>query len=415
MTASACATPAARLPTNLTTRHHQIHRWYNFIAGFSPEFVRACIDEVKPGQDGFVLDPFAGAGTTLVEAQLAGLSSVGFEPHPFFADMARAKLTVDLISDDIDLLEHSILVSLSVDVRPDDVWRDGVLSFLRKVVPEGSLSELASCPRLVNSLPARLQPVFRLIVSRTLEGASQSKTDGIYKAPTSTKHALSARTVLTSVCSELREDLARTGDRPEALVIERPAGDEVIQGASLCVTSPPYLNNFDFAEMTRMELYFWGWATSWREITETVRSKLLVNTTTAPAALKGGGDDTDHALTGDLLAATDRLYRDLVCACAGRHKDYHRLVFPYISGLDRVLEAAFHSLNADAPIHVVVADSALYGVHVELHNVVAMILDRHGFKATTVTHLRERGERWILAKRKGPPGKLGEYWVSAVR
>jgi len=26
---------------------------------------------------------------------------------------------------------------------------------------------------------------------------------------------------------------------------------------SLIVTSPPYLNNFDFAEMARMYLYFW--------------------------------------------------------------------------------------------------------------------------------------------------------------
>src|SRR5207249_720358 len=53
---------------------------------------------------------------------------------------------------------------------------------------------------------------------------------------------------------------------------------------SIVVTSPPYLNNFDFAEMTRMYLYFWGMATTWGEITDKVRSKLVVNTTTA---LKG--------------------------------------------------------------------------------------------------------------------------------
>ena len=49
----------------------------------------------------------------------------------------------------------------------------------------------------------------------------------------------------------------------------------------LVVTSPPYLNNFDFAEMTRMYLYFWGIASSWREITTRIRTRLIVNTTTA--------------------------------------------------------------------------------------------------------------------------------------
>lgn len=31
----------------------------------------------------------------------------------------------------------------------------------------------------------------------------------------------------------------------------------------LVIFSPPYLNNFDFAEMTRMQLYFWKDANSW--------------------------------------------------------------------------------------------------------------------------------------------------------
>ena len=83
---------AAKLPTSLTSRHHEIHRWFNFVAGFSPEFVASCIDGAEGVRDGYVLDPFAGAGTTLVEAQLAGLPATGYEPHPFFAEMARAKL-----------------------------------------------------------------------------------------------------------------------------------------------------------------------------------------------------------------------------------------------------------------------------------------------------------------------------------
>lgn len=36
----------------------------------------------------------------------------------------------------------------------------------------------------------------------------------------------------------------------------------------LLITSPPYLNNYDYADRTRLEMYFFGWAHSWRDITE---------------------------------------------------------------------------------------------------------------------------------------------------
>jgi hypothetical protein len=43
--------PDHKLPTNLTTRNFEVHRWFNFIAGFSPEFVAREIvsAKLKPG------------------------------------------------------------------------------------------------------------------------------------------------------------------------------------------------------------------------------------------------------------------------------------------------------------------------------------------------------------------------------
>lgn len=45
-------------------------------------------------------------------------------------------------------------------------------------------------------------------------------------------------------------------------------------------TSPPYLNNFDYSDRTRLELYFWGLAKNWKDITDRVRSKLMTSATT---------------------------------------------------------------------------------------------------------------------------------------
>ena len=96
------------------------------------------------------------------------------------------------------------------------------------------------------------------------------------------------------------------------------------------MTSPPYLNNFDFAEMARMELYFGRVAESWREITDLVRSKLFARTTTAPRDRKLSPETYIDQLPGELFEAASVLYGRVAAASKGRSKDYHRLVFPKI-------------------------------------------------------------------------------------
>src|SRR5437016_6945860 len=71
-----------------------LHRWVPWIAGFSAEFVEDSIRQYLPekGSECWVLDPFAGVGTTLVEAYLSGLNVVGFEINPYAALATKIKL-----------------------------------------------------------------------------------------------------------------------------------------------------------------------------------------------------------------------------------------------------------------------------------------------------------------------------------
>jgi len=66
--------------------------------------VRKCSNEVTVGwqptcdcdtdatEAGIALDPFAGAGTTLLKAKELGRKFVGIELNPEYADMARARI-----------------------------------------------------------------------------------------------------------------------------------------------------------------------------------------------------------------------------------------------------------------------------------------------------------------------------------
>ena len=74
---------AFRDPAFMANRETPVHRWVPWIAGFSRQFVQDALARHLPASGaGVVLDPFAGVGTTLIEADLAGHDAVGFEINP---------------------------------------------------------------------------------------------------------------------------------------------------------------------------------------------------------------------------------------------------------------------------------------------------------------------------------------------
>ena len=89
-------------------RRQPLHRWVPWIAGFSAEFV----DDILKRASGpskrkiTVIDPFAGVGTTLVEAMLHGDRPIGFEINPYAALACRLKLECP----DFDVAELRLVV-----------------------------------------------------------------------------------------------------------------------------------------------------------------------------------------------------------------------------------------------------------------------------------------------------------------
>lgn len=411
------AIPSRKLPTNLTTRNHAVHRWINFTAGYSPEFVMGCLE--REGTTGLVLDPFAGMGTTLVAANSMQLPAVGFDPHPHAAMMCRAKTQTRSI-ESIDAIGEA-LSNLEPREPVEKYWSETQLKFLKKLISDtDELRKLATARSLESQFCPNERPLFRLVVTRLLEGACGAATDGIYKAPTSKKRAKPVEELLPDVVAQIRADI-------NVVVADKWARSEVIQqsseqmpnlttdSVSHIVTSPPYLNNFDFAEMSRMELYFWGYADSWGDITRRIRTRLVVNTTTAPTAYKRDQSRWKGTLSGSVFEVAQKYVDTLseVRAARSGSKDYERLVFPYFSQMQSILSECHRVLRTGGTLDLVVSDAALYGVHIHTERVLAELMSQIGFSPVDIVRLRSRGDRWVLAKREGAKDPLGEFHITA--
>lgn len=405
---------AARLPTN-TARQHAVHRWFNFIAGFSPELVWHCCGRVAR-ERGRLLDPFAGCGTALVAALQQGLDAVGYDPHPVFSRTARAKVCRESWRD-IDRIESTILAGLQKRSAVTHL-PDAPRIFLGKLFDADVLNALLGARDSLADAGYAANDLAFLILSRILESCSRSQTDGIYKAPTTQKRAHPPEEACRDLARMIREDIVSWSANRVGEVHSKSSEtmrEVKTDSIDIVVTSPPYLNNFDFAEMTRMHLYFWGMADSWGSITRDVRSRLVVNTTTALTGHKDKQEEYRAHVPPPLQAELRGLVGELRKKRAEKagKKEYDFLVYPYFAQMTSILRECRRVLRRNAEIHIMVADAALYGVHIATPQLLGKVMENLGFGDVACSQVRRRGHRWILDKRDGSPIGLGEYHIHA--
>jgi len=303
-----------RLPTNTTANRHAVHRWFNFIAGFAPEFVA---QQCPKSKGGLLLDPFAGCGTSLVVAQSLGHRAVGFEPHPFFVRIARAKTEAPPTDTRLQRIEEALLDGVQTPERAAALTQSAE-AFLVKLFEEHTLRQLLGARAALEEVGLDEDDLAFLLPSRVVDMCSKAKTDGIYKAPTSAKKADSPVDAIRTVVEQVRRDAAQADQAAvsSTAVLHHGSSEDMsfveTGSVDVAVTSPPYLNNFDFAEMTRMHLYFWGICGSWREITEVVRAKLVINTTTALTGHRNIQSQYRDRVARTLLPELERMGSDQV-------------------------------------------------------------------------------------------------------
>lgn len=84
------------------------HCFHTYPAMMIPQVARELINKYKNKNTKLIFDPYMGSGTTLVEAKLAGINSVGTDLNPLARLIAKVK-TEKLNTEEIDEIEEKIL------------------------------------------------------------------------------------------------------------------------------------------------------------------------------------------------------------------------------------------------------------------------------------------------------------------
>jgi len=84
-------------------KRHPLHSMCSYLGCFPPQVPRRVIREVMPS-DGYILDPFCGSGTTMVESVLLGRPCIGIDLNPLAVALALAKVQTVSLEDVLDRL-----------------------------------------------------------------------------------------------------------------------------------------------------------------------------------------------------------------------------------------------------------------------------------------------------------------------
>ena len=264
-----------RDPAFMANRDTPVHRWVPWIAGYSKHFVQDALARfmVAPG---VVLDPFAGVGTTLVEADLAGHEAIGFEINPYAAFAARTKLKAHRLSSPklraaAQALMAYVQDALHQATPPKTTTPPGFRTRAPFYSPAVERKVLLAMDG-IGAEAGLTADVARLAFAATMVNYSNYS----YEPSLGRKAAVGRPDVadfpvvetLAAKMEQMAEDATwyrrqrATRRRRDGRIIEKSFfdGHRDLRAGSvdLLVTSPPYLNNYHYGRNTRPHLYWLG-------------------------------------------------------------------------------------------------------------------------------------------------------------
>ena len=395
-----------------------VHRWFRYSAGFSGAWAEDLISRETGNRDLRIFDPFAGSGTTLIAAEQCGVESWGIDPHPFVARVAQAKLAYR--SSPNEYLQRTKKVLIRARLHSPSLKSYAPL--IRKCYTDEALGQL-DCLRHAmersddDSESARL--VWLTLVSVLRPTSHVGTANWQYLLPNRRKARVQGPfSAFEEMMYTVYNDMSSVSD------LSGPRATFNLDDARLCqsvpsntfnlvMTSPPYPNNYDYADATRLELTFFGEIKSWGDLQATVRRRLLRSCTQHVP-------DRSVDLAGVLdRPELDPIREELQYVCGelgevrltrGGKKNYHNMIGCYFLDLAQVWLALRRVCRSPSKVCFVIGDSAPYGVYVPVIQWLGKLAAAAGFGSFIFEKTRDRNTKWKNRKHRVPLCE-GRLWV----
>lgn len=373
------------------------HRWYYYKEGFSPSLVENAIEILGLTSSDIIIDPFNGSGTVTLTAAMKGIKSIGFEVNPFTAFIAKTKVESanitlfdnacqDILSG-VRKQKKSPLLTFSTfsEYSNKSKWlfnADVLNSF------EGGMSKLNK----VND--SSIKDILKLsLIGSTMDNSNARRDGKCLRYKNNWEELDLGKSLFIKSLEKrllaIREDLVKEEKLTDPQII---CGDsrtiiekELTDKFSLCITSPPYLNTFDYTDIYRPELFLGQFVNSMSALYD-------LRLTTVRSHVQAKWNKPSQSNFGTLYDVT---LREIMQRRENlMHKDIPVMIQAYFEDMQNILSVLRNKAKNNAELWLVVSTSAYAGIEIPVDMIIGEIGNKVGW------YLKEIGVLRYLKKRK---------------
>ena len=385
------------------------HGLHKYPAKFFPELPRWLIKRYSQEND-WVLDPFAGSGTTNVEALLLRRNSVGIDVDPFSRFISKVKVT-PLVEKELKLAQK-VLLDAVLDYRPSLICKSDLPDFPYRDnwFNKEILLELTYLKKQIAALDTNdgVKDFFKVCLSsiiRAVSNADDNCTRTVIRKKLNklVRPSDALNRFVKALHVKVPKMIAFSQNYPSDITTDFPEDMDarnIKYGANyfdLAVTSPPYVNAVDYPRTHQLEMYWLGFA----QDSLTALKKKNVGTESVSAS--------HYKLRHEIgIPEADRVMADIFEADPRRAF----IAFKYLDDMRKNLIEVYKVLGEGGRYVIVVGNNRIRGQLFENWKYLMPIAEDIGFEIETyfgseiIKHFIKvpRGERintdWILVLKK---------------
>ena len=371
------------LANKLSPSHRAFHDWYRFVLSYPPHLVGYYLKDFNLSSGDVLLDPFCGTGTSLVEAKLQGIKSIGMEANPFahFASSVKVNWEVDpdrLIAAARDIGEAcvNILRSQGIDdinlTPPNgEVSLIGLDAEAMKLILTDSISPLPLHKVLTlkdlitehsqeNYFP-HLRLAFANALVFTISNLRFGPEVGVGKKKSDVRVVKSWLDAVSKITHDLKKVFGKPYPPSDVYLADARRIEEILPERSInaVITSPPYPNEKDYTRTTRLESVLLGFIETKQDLRNFKKGLVRSNTR---GVYKADQDDQwviNHPEIQRIAEDIEKRRIELG-KTSGFEKLYGRVTKLYFGGMARHLVGLRTVLRPGAYLAYVVGDQASY-------------------------------------------------------
>ena len=365
--------------------------WYPYMQDFSGKFVYEMFNRFHITPEHKVLDPYCGSGTTLLTAKLLGIDSTGIDFNPFCCFISKVKTNWEIPPNELQQQARRLLGKISsIRVLSDSRIEPPKMPNLDRWMAKKIVYKVLAIKNLIYDIQdENIKDFFLLALASILREVSNI-TLALNVTINSIKTDAPVFSIFANKVHKMVEDY-----RQVRLSIEKPGSTQVFRKDSrhidleevfdFVITSPPYPNDIDYVNQTRMELFFLDLITNKNEFRDLKRGMITSDAIYYVWAKNNSELVEDIPEITGIVKRMKESYKN-----KGWGWDYPKMVSEYFGDMLLSLDSLYDVMAPGGYCVYVVGDAAFNGIKIPADNLIKVLAEKVGFSNCIVERSRSR-------------------------